>query len=176
MNRFILLRRATRSVVVAGLLCGAHAASALNMQVYVQSISQSAYTSSVNLGHTVLASTPYNRLIAGGTFVVRCTDPRTGTISGQRTLSSAQFTGNTLYVTIPELLPTTRLLPGFTQLPKGVQISCSYDWTARASEGSYTIGAGGVGITIGGEERADGSSVPFTMTREDNDGEGCIKF
>jgi hypothetical protein len=176
MNRFINLRQAANTLAITALLFGAQAASALNMQVIVSNISQSGYTSSINLGHTVLASTPFNRLIAGGTFVVRCIDPRTSAITGQRTLSSALQFGNSLYVTIPEQLPTTRMLPGFTSVPKGVQISCTYDWTARAAEATYSIGIGGFGITLGGEERADGSTVSFTMTREDNDGEGCIQF
>ena len=160
----------------AASLLGAQSAAALDMQPIVSGISQVAYTSSVRLGLTVFARTSFNRLVAGGTFVVRCVDPRLGTIPGQRTLSSSLQSGNSLYVTIPEVLPTTRLMPGFTSLPKGTSVSCSFDWTARAVESQYTIGAGGFGITIGGEERADGSSVPFTMTREDNDGEGCIQY
>lgn len=169
-------RRAASALLVAIASIAAQPASAIDMQVIVSSINQVAYTSSINLGHTIYAHTPMNRLVAGGSFSVHCSDSRTGPINGQRTLSSEQQFGNTLYVTIPEVLPTTRMLPGFTQLPKGTQISCTYDWTARAVESTYSIGIGGLGITIGGGERADGATVAFTMVREDNDGEGCIRF
>jgi hypothetical protein len=176
MNISNIFGKMPSALVVLCVALVSQSALALDMQVYPLAIGQSAYTSSVRLGHTVYATTSFNRLVAGGTFLVHCADARVGTIPGQRTLSSAQSGRNTLYVTIPETLPTTRMLPGFTALPKGTTISCQYDWTAKATEAQYSIGSNGFGITIGGEERNDGSSIPFTMTREDNDGEGCIQY
>ena len=166
--------------IVAAVVCIAPVANAtLKMSTAIQSIYQIGDGSSaVSLGHTVIAGTNLNRLIAGGTFNASCASVYTGTIPGERTLPSsltAQY--NQLYVTIPEQLPAVRNMPGFESVPPGSILACTYAWTARAQEATYTVGVPGLGITIGGEELRDGGAVGFQMYKTTGDGEpsrGCI--
>jgi len=69
-------------------------------------------------------------------------------------------------------------MPGFEDLPGGTSLTCNYNWTANAEESSYTIGAGGFGITIGGEKINDSGSIPFDLYKPgESDGstkQGCI--
>jgi len=163
---------------IAGMGVSAPARASLTMSPMVQPISQALYTSYVNLGHTVVASTNLNRLIAGGTFNTTCASMYTGSIQDGRTLTS-ELIGqmNRLYVTIPQWLPATREMPGFVDVPEGTTISCTYAWTAFAKEPTYSIGLPGVGITVGGAEASENSSVPFQMYQPMGDADpshGCL--
>jgi len=166
--------------LVAAVVCIAPVANAtLTMNTALQSISQLGDGSSaVYVGHIVLAGTNLNRLVAGGNFNATCASTYTGSISGERTLSSTLIARyNQLYVTIPEQLPALLIMPGFENVPAGTILSCSYNWTSRAQESTYTVGVPGFGITIGGEEARDGSSVWFQMYKTADGGEpnrGCM--
>ena len=165
------------AVLASAVLLGAsQRASAVQLDVYVSTISQFGTGSGVNLGHTVLASTPYNRLIAGGTFTAACNHSATLPLTGERTLPSETygFDQNILYVTIPETVPALRNMPGFGSVERGTELSCTYRWTARAIEGGYTIGIGGISFVTGNGERTDGGTVEFKMVRPDPGYRGCI--
>src|SRR4051812_43043054 len=106
--------------LAAVLLCGPPAAHAsLSMSVNLRSINQLGDGSTaVSLGHAVLAGTNYDRLIAGGSFNASCVSAYTGTISAERTLTSALISRyNQLYVNIPEDVPAVRNMPGFENVP-----------------------------------------------------------
>ncbi len=125
------------------------------MSTSLQPISQLGVGSTaVNLGHTVYAGTNFNRLVAGGSFNASCVSAYTGSIPGERTLTSALVARyNQLYVTIPAQFPAVLNMPGFENVPAGSVLSCTYAWTSRAQESTYTISLLGFGITIGGEEK-----------------------
>ena len=160
----------------AALAAPAHAS--LTMKVLAYNAVQFGTGSGVQLGHTVIAGTNINRLIAGGTFLVSCDRQDLGQIPGSRTLSSAlNLQYNQLYVTIPDTVPSLRNLPGFLNLPRGQQSMCHYNWTAFAEEGTYTIGSPPLSITVGGEKAGDSGVVTFWMKKPgtaDGDGDACI--
>lgn len=155
-------------------------AQALTMSVTPSSIHQVAFTAGVSLGHSVSASSNFNRLFASGTFEAKCPSSYLYPIPGSRGLSAQSLIfGTSLTVTIPIVVPTVMDMPGFDALPGGTSLTCDYNWTAYAEEGSYTIGGGGFGITIGGEKANDSGRVPFDFYKPaDGDGDsrgGCMR-
>jgi len=173
----LTLRFRTTLLAVAALLGVPQLAAAVQMSAYVSTIQQWGTGSGFHVGHTVSATTNYNNLSAGGTYVAQCNHPATLPVSGERTLSAGGLMGPTsLIVTIPAQQPAIRNLSGWLQVPPETLLSCNYRWTAFATESGYTAGAGGVGIQFGsGSERA-GDTVDFTMyrrTRPDDAGGGC---
>ena len=140
-------------------------ASAVNLVTSVAPIYQVGTGSSVNIGHTAIASTNYNRLFAGGTYSAACGAPGVVPVTGQRFLSTENmFGGLQLYVTIPERHPAIVNMPGFYEAAtRGQTLNCAYNWTSRAVEGGYTIGAGGISFQTGNGERSEGGSQIFTM-------------
>jgi hypothetical protein len=173
-SRFAVLA----AVSAATLICGIQHTHAISMSTRLQSIGQSGQSAGVNVGHTVIASSPMNRLNAVGAFVASCAASHTGSISDQRGLPASALLGGTqLVVTVPAWLPAVRIMPGFEFTPAGTTLTCTYNWTSEAEESSYTIGAFGVGMTIGGEKAREGSSVPFQMHMpggDDDSNNGCI--
>src|SRR6187455_3141813 len=139
------------SFAVAAMLGAPELASALSMAVQVSTPSQWGTGSAFYVGHTVAANTPYNILNAGGGFTAQCNHPATLPVTGERALGSTTygFERNVLFVTIPERLPAVRNLTGWLQIPGDTTLSCNYRWTAFATEGGYSVGIGGVGITFG---------------------------
>jgi hypothetical protein len=160
-------------LAVAALLGAPQLASAIQMSVYVSTPSQWGTGSAFYLGHTVMTSTPYNVLNAGGNYTVQCNHPATLPMTGERALSS---TRNMLTVTIPAQQPAIRNISGWLQVPGNTILSCNYRWTAFATEGGYSIGVGGISFQVGNGTMRDGGTVDFTMyrpSREDADG-GCV--
>jgi hypothetical protein len=142
------------------------ALATLSMSTVPSSVYQFGTGSGVYLGHTVIAGTNLNRLIAGGTFRATCASTYTGEIPGSRTLSSnllGQY--NRLTVTIPESLPALRNMPGFLSAPRGSRFECQYNWTSFAQEPTYTVGVPGFSVTLGGEQLADSGIVTFWMQK-----------
>lgn len=153
-------------------------AAAVQMSVYVSVIQQWGTGSGFQLGHTVGASSDYNNLSAGGTYIVQCNHPATLPVTGERALSAGGLVGPTsLIVTIPAQLPAIRNISGWVQVPRETLLSCNYRWTGFATESGYTASAGGVGVQFGSGSARQGDTVDFTMYRrtraEDADG-GCI--
>jgi len=175
-TRDFLIRFALLACVAAGTL--STPAHAVNMDVQPSSIYQNGPTAGVWLGHTVAASTPMNRLQAGGSFRAHCFGAATSPITGARSLPASALVGPLqLYVTIPAQLPALYNMPGFYNVPRGSRIQCSYDWTAYAREAMYTIGIPGVSVPIGGEEISDSDSISFWMSkpgRSTGDDDACI--
>ena len=154
-------------------------APAVELRVFPQAIYQSGTGPSVFVGHTIDADTPFNRILAGGSYTVTCNNPSTTPVSGQRTASRQTGLGPTpIVVTIPEWLPARQTIPGWSAVSPDTSLSCTYAWTARAVESGYTISILGViSIPIGSGERTDGGTVPFTMYKPDrtDGGDGCVK-
>lgn len=173
----LTLRCRTTLLAVAALLGGPQLAAAVQLNTYVSTIQQWGTGSGFNLGHTVSASTNYNNLSAGGSYIAQCNHTATLPVTGERTLSAGGMVGpTTLMVTIPAQQPAIRNLSGWLQVPPETLLSCNYRWTAFATESGYTAGAGGVGVQFGsGSERA-GDTVDFTMyrrARPEDAGGGC---
>jgi hypothetical protein len=141
-------------------------ARAVSLNVVPSSVYQSGTTALVYHGHTVISSTNMNRLEAGGTFRATCMSPDTGSIPGSRSLPAVGLLGGLqLYVTIPAQLPGLKPMPGFESAPRGVNLQCSYDWTAYSREAQYTLGVPGVSVPIGGGEMSVSRSVSFRMRK-----------
>jgi hypothetical protein len=164
----------TASLFVSG------ASFAVQMRTVPVPIYQVGTGAQVVLGHTVVASTNYNRLLAGGTYIATCAAAEMLPATGQRFITSDGASGpRSLYVTIPAVHPARVNMPGFNAAAlRGRRLDCTYNWTSRAVESQYTVGAGGVGFVIGGGEISDGSTQIFTMTvpstTDPNDGGSCI--
>jgi hypothetical protein len=140
-------------------------ASAITMAVRVGTIGQSGTGPQVRVGHTVQASTNYNRLWAGGSYTVSCAHPSMQPAGGSRSLFDGPLIGPaSLVVTIPRNQPATVTMAGFESLAPGSFVSCTYRWSAFAREGTYTIGAGGIGSTVGGGEHNEEGTRVFNMT------------
>jgi hypothetical protein len=165
---------------IALLVGSTQPAAAVEMSVYVSDPYQVMTGSSVRVGHTVIASTNYNRLVAGGEFEVRCNHPTMSlSAPGRRTESggSGLVGGVRLTVTIPYQQPAYVNMAGFHALPRGAIVECQYNWNAQAIEGHYMIGAGGVGMVIGQGEKRDGGYSPFRMQKPGTatgDDDACI--
>jgi hypothetical protein len=178
MNIFRFTSRARAMLLaVAAALVAPQFAAAVSMDKYVSTPSQWGTGSAFYHGHTVLASTNFNILNAGGSFTVQCNHPAVLPMSGERALASSTygFGKNMLTVTIPAQQPALRNVSGWLQVPGNTMLACNYRWTAFATEGGYSIGTGGVGITFGNESVRDAGTVDFQMYRpskEDADG-GC---
>jgi len=127
----------------------------------------------------VVARTDFNRLTAGGTYSARCAHPDMLPLTGQRFLSTSNFSGNlVLTVTVPAQQPAEPAMPGFYSLTRGTQVSCTYEWVSRAVEGGYSIGAGGISYQVGNGERTEGGTQIFYMKvpgiADSNEGGVCI--
>jgi hypothetical protein len=153
-------------------------ASAVSLNKYVMTPSQWGTGSAFYLGHTVLASTFFTGLVAGGGYTVQCNHPAVLPMSGERSLSASGFGFEkiSLIVTIPAQQPALRNISGWLQIPGNTTLSCNYRWTAFATESGYTIGAGGISYPVGNGTMRDGDTVDFQLyrpSREDADG-GCM--
>jgi len=155
-------------------------ASAVDLSTYVMPIYQIGTGAQISLGHVVSARTSYNRLFAGGTYVATCAAAEMLPTNGQRFLSSDALLGpRSLQVTIPANLPARVNMPGFNATTlRGRRLDCTYNWTARAVESQYSVGAGGIGFISGGGEMSEGSTQLFSMTvpslGDVNEGSTCI--
>jgi hypothetical protein len=154
-------------------------ANAVTLRTHVLPIYQIGTGSQVSMGHTAIATTNYNRLYAGGTYQAVCASSEMLATSGQRFFTSEGTIGGTAAtVTIPAIIPARIGMPGFDAAAmRGRRIDCTYNWTTRAVESNFTIGAGGVGFTIGGGERNEGGTQIFTMSVPslgDDSGSTCI--
>jgi hypothetical protein len=167
------------AVVATGVLLVQPASAVPQLKTIVSPPYQVSNGAGVRLGHTVIASTLYNRLTAGGTFSASCISPVMAPATGQRTLSRENGLGGvSLVVTVPEWVPTLVNMPGFYSLSRGETVSCTYNWTSRAVESGYSIGASGISYQTGNGEISEGFFQPFTMSvpGDTNTGEwqGCI--
>jgi hypothetical protein len=162
-------------VALTALIAAPRLASGLNLDTHVSTPQQYGIGSGFNFGHTVVASTIYSNLVAGGTYTAQCNHPSTLPVTGERTLSSTTLGlgGNQLYVTVPANQPGLTNLSGWYQVSPGTTLSCNYRWTAYATESGMTIGAGGISYTIGSATERRGGTVDFTMTRGVTGAEGA---
>lgn len=160
-------RRVGSALTIAALITIPRLASAVTLDHYVSTIEQWGTGSAFYLGHTVIASTSYNNLVAGGTYIAQCNHPATLPVAGERTLSSGTLgVGlNILYVTVPQNLPALANISGWAQVTADTELSCNYRWTAHATESGYSIGAGGITFQTGNGTRRDGGTVDFAMYR-----------
>ena len=153
-------------------------ASAVRLSTYVSTIQQYGTGSAFYLGHTVLASTDYNNLTAGGTYTAQCNHAATLPVTGERAFAGTTLLGpTTLIVPIPAQQPAIRNISGWGQVPRETLLSCNYRWTSFATESGYSVGAGGISVQFGNRTAREGGTVDFTMyrrTRPEDAGGGCI--
>jgi len=165
MNALISLRGCAAVLALGAAISFPGTASAVFLRTEVAPIYQIGSGATIQVGHTVYATTNYNRLFAGGSYVAACAAPETLPTTGQRFLSAETTVGgNTLYVTVPRSHPARVNMPGFNaSTMRGRRLDCTYNWTSRAVESSYSVGPGGIGFTIGGGEASEGGTQQFVM-------------
>jgi hypothetical protein len=170
-----VLRRVAALLAFAVLIAGSQHASAVNLHHYVSTIQQYGTGSAFNFGHTVMASTVFTSLTAGGTYSAQCAHPATLAVTGERTLSTGGIGGSSLVVTIPAQQPGLANITGWNQVGSGTELACNYRWTAFAQESGYSIGAGGISFPLGDGLQRKGGTVDFTMIRGNTTtgGGGC---
>jgi hypothetical protein len=164
---------------VIALFVFADDANSLNLRTSVLNVYQVNASARVRLGHTVIASTIYNRLYAGGTYTAGCAHPQMGAATGGRGFSGENLTGGVqLYVTIPETLPALVNMPGYWTLPRGTEVNCTYYWTSTATEGGYTVGVAGINFQTGNGTRNEANTQEFYMrvpgSTDPNENSSCI--
>jgi hypothetical protein len=157
--------KVVRLLAVAALMSVPQIASAINVSGYPSTIEQFGSGSAFYLGHTVMASTVFSTLTAGGTYTAQCNHPSTLPVTGERMISTYNLGGNQLYVTVPENLPALANITGWNQVGAETELACNYRWTAFGQEGGFSIGAGGVSFPVGNGIGRDGGTVDFMMYR-----------
>lgn len=170
-------RRGAAVLASAVWMAGTQVASAVHLNYYVSTIEQYGTGSAFYLGHTVLASTNFTTLTAGGAYSAQCDHPLTLPVAGERALSSSTLGigTNSLVVTIPAQQPSLANITGWNQVGPGTELACNYRWTAFATEGGFSIGAGGITYPIGNGTQRAGGTVDFIMIRGNTaaGGGGC---
>jgi len=154
-------------------------APAVELSTVVAPIYQEGTGSLVHVGHTVISSTNYNRLGAGGSFSVACGFGSIAPVTGSNYQSAENYLGKLrLVVTVPMNHPATVNLTGFYNADRGATIHCAYNWLSRAEEGGFSVGVGGISFQTGNGKREEGGSQPFIMQVRDTgdvgDGSTCI--
>jgi hypothetical protein len=158
MNRFSHKRAAP--IMAAVLLSCSAAIPAASINVSVLNAYQEGTTAHVHMGHVVDARTGFNKLSAEGAFTARCNRSEILPASGRNQQSDwAVFGGIALTVSVPENLPASVYMSGFTSLPRGTTVDCNYEWSASATDVGYNVG----GQVIGGGQTSQSGTQPFTM-------------
>ena len=166
MNRMrFLTRKFAALFTFATLLVGSQLASAVNLAAYTSVPQQYGSGSAFNHGLTVMASTTFTTLTAGGNYSVQCANPGTLPVTGERVLSAWKLGGSQLYVTVPASLPGLSNISGWNNVGAEADLACNYRWTAFAQEGGYSISIFGVSFPIGNGLARDGGVIDFTMYR-----------
>ena len=157
--------RIFRSMLTAlGIVLLSSPASAISLDTQVLSIFQDGSTARVKLGHVAHAATNYNRLAAGGSYIAQCQSPQMMPTTGGRVASGETVLGGVrMSVTIPERQPAYVYMPGFTSLPRGSDVLCTYNWTSFATEGGYTVGWNGISFQTGNGTAQDAGTAMFRM-------------
>jgi hypothetical protein len=154
----------------------ARPAAAVTMHVSPLPIYQEGTGASFTVGHFIDARTSYPNLTVSGSFRVSCLQPGIPPMSESYSATqTVLFQENVLSMGIPQNLPARRSLSGWTSVPTGTIVPCSYDWQARAVESGLTIGGGGGSVVIGSGERSEGGTIPFDMLKVGTyPGPGCL--
>ena len=178
MNPSLALLRLAIFAIAALLPC-IRPAHAIVMKVNVLPPHQVMTSAYAEVGHAVDASTNYNRVAAGGSFVLACAMPNNLPITGERTLFTEGLTGpRRLIVTIPSTVPSTFNIPGFQNLNRGESAMCTYAWRAQATEGGFKVGIPGIDWQSGNGLASEGSTLTFQMiappSKDEDTGYTCI--
>jgi hypothetical protein len=163
--RFFTLPGIAKLLAIAASAGISQFASAINVSGYPSTIEQFGSGSAFYLGHTVLASTLFSTLTAGGNYTAQCNHPATLPVTGERYLSTSSLGGNQLYVTVPQNLPALANMTGWNQVGAETELACNYRWTAFGQEGGISIGAGGISFPVGNGVARTGGTVDFMMYR-----------
>lgn len=132
-----------------GLLAAqSHAAPTLNIYTYA---GRQVGNSSVSAGLIVSSGTyALGTLTVAGGWTVSC--PHTSQINLERTGGSTNYIPglhNTATVYVPETVPSTRTLPGWSNIPTASCVDCTFAYKGSAVEASASISVGsGVNFTL----------------------------
>jgi hypothetical protein len=171
--------RALAAFAAALTLVAPRNAAAVQLDTVVSNIHQIGISAGVSLGHTAIGYTNFNRITVSGAYTTACASAQLVPTTGQRTLSREEIIGGFgLVTTIPERVPATVNIPGFESLPLGSSVACTYNWTAKAVESSYSLGIPGFGMQSGSGEQAAGGTYPFMLVTPAPDrragDDGCV--
>lgn len=131
------------------LLCG-HAAAIPILKNVTPTFHQTGNNSSVNAGVLVEASTSLPVLIIAGGFTITCTSsslPQTA----ERRATFTGFIGINESLLIPQVLPSTYPIPGYSNIPMGSCGQCVMQYKGEAKDEtslSVRVGNQGVGASF----------------------------
>lgn len=166
--------RGSLALAAAG-LWSAHAAAITGFDVFPQPIAQQGLTPHVSVGLIVWARSNLNQLAAGGGFTMGCPPPAGLPVHVDRYLTDYQFTGPTdLWVTVPQYLPATRVIPGFYDLKEGTIVDCTYQYKGSAREGGYSVSGRGFTFSLGYGETSRSDTIVFTVRKPVSKTGGCV--
>ena len=156
-------------------LTSAQPAAAVTMHVTTLPIYQVGTGAAFTVGHFIDARTPFPNLTVSGSFRVSCMLPGIPDINeGRSATQTVLFQENVLSMGVPANLPSQRSLGGWTNVPTGTIVDCSYAWQARAVESGITFGTGGT-VIVGNGERSENATIAFTMLKIGTyPGPGCL--
>jgi hypothetical protein len=127
------------------LLCGA-AAAIPTLKNVTPTFHQTGNNSTVNAGVLVEASTSLPVLIIAGGFTITCTSsslPQTA----ERRATFTGFVGINQSLRIPEVLPSTYPIPGYSSIPMGSCGQCVMQYKGEAKdETSLSVRVGNQGV------------------------------
>jgi len=140
-----------RALAALGLmLLSGHAAAVATLKSVVPTFHQSASGSTLNAGLAVEASTSLPVLIIAGGFTITCTSstlPQTA----ERRATFTGFMGISETLRIPQVIPSTYLIPGWSSIPMGSCGQCVMQYKGEAKDEtslSVRVGNQGVGVNF----------------------------
>jgi hypothetical protein len=131
------------------LLCG-HAVAIPTLKSVVPTFHQSANSSTLNAGLTVEASTNLPVLIIAGGFTITCTSSSLPQMAEGRATFTG-FVGINQTLRIPEVIPSTYPIPGWSSIPMGSCGQCVMQFKGEAKDEtslSVRVGNQGAGVTF----------------------------
>lgn len=133
---------ATLSLALA---CG-QAAALPTLRSVLPTFNQTGANGGLNVGLIVEASTDLLVLVIGGGFTITCNTSLL-TLSAERFESYSDFFGPREVLRIPQVVPSTYPIPGWSDLPTGSCGQCVMHYKGQArDETSLSVRVGGTGI------------------------------
>lgn len=133
---------------LGSMLLSGHAAAIPTLKNVTPTFHQAGYGSTLNVGVVVEASTSLPVLIIAGGFTITCTSS-TLPLTAERRATFTGFLGVNETLRIPEVIPGTYSIPGWTNIPMGSCGQCVMQYKGEAKdETSLSVRVGNQGIGV----------------------------
>ena len=129
-------------------LLSGQAAAVATLKSVTPTFQQSGYSSNVVAGLVVAASTSLPVLIIAGGFTITCTSSSLP-LTAERRATFTGFLGIDEMLRVPEVIPRTYPIPGWTNIPAGSCGQCVMQYKGEAKdETSLSVRVGNQGIGV----------------------------